>query len=401
MEASGFGAKPRPCERYRLALAIEKDLAGNPEFARAQKQVSVETSIDTVPQGATVYAKVYEEPDAPWELVGTTPVARYRAPLTLMRFKIEKPGYETLFRATLPAAVDFQTKTVVPGKITWALDRTGTTPAGMVWIDAYSDVPRFLIDQHEVTNREFKAFVDAGGYRDRRFWKLPFVKDDRPVDWDAAVKAFVDRTGQPGPTTWEAGDFPEGQGDLPVTGVSWYEAAAYADVRAARSCRRWRTGRLAARGGGPMAGLLGDGLTHAHPAEQLQRQGPVKVASAPDTTSFEVFDLAGNAREWCWNERGAGRAIRGGAWDDHNYMFAIHHAGAALRSVGEERVPVRATAGPREGAGPACSNPSRRAERPGLLEGTSRPRRRLRRLPAAVLLRSDSARCTHRSAGSR
>src|SRR5260370_37665964 len=28
--------------------------------------------------------------------------------------------------------------------------------------------------------------------------------------------------------SWELGDYPEGEGDLPVTGVSWYEAAPYA-----------------------------------------------------------------------------------------------------------------------------------------------------------------------------
>ena len=31
-----------------------------------------------------------------------------------------------------------------------------------------------------------------------------------------------------GPSTWQAGDYPDGQDDLPVMGVSWYEAAAYA-----------------------------------------------------------------------------------------------------------------------------------------------------------------------------
>ena len=40
---------------------------------------------------------------------------------------------------------------------------------------------------------------------------------------------FVDATGRPGPSTWEAGDYPEGEDDFPVAGVSWYEAAAYAE----------------------------------------------------------------------------------------------------------------------------------------------------------------------------
>ncbi len=47
---------------------------------------------------------------------------------------------------------------------------------------------------------------------------------------DEAMARFVDRTGRPGPATWEVGRYPDGDGDLPVHGVSWYEAAAYASV---------------------------------------------------------------------------------------------------------------------------------------------------------------------------
>ncbi len=34
---------------------------------------------------------------------------------------------------------------------------------------------------------------------------------------------------RPGPASWEVGDYPKGQDDYPVAGVSWYEAAAYAE----------------------------------------------------------------------------------------------------------------------------------------------------------------------------
>ena len=39
---------------------------------------------------------------------------------------------------------------------------------------------------------------------------------------------FRDRTGRPGPATWALGEYPDGRADYPVTGVSWYEADAYA-----------------------------------------------------------------------------------------------------------------------------------------------------------------------------
>jgi len=34
----------------------------------------------------------------------------------------------------------------------------------------------YLMDRFEVTNREFKRFVDSGGYRRRELWDYAFVK---------------------------------------------------------------------------------------------------------------------------------------------------------------------------------------------------------------------------------
>jgi formylglycine-generating enzyme required for sulfatase activity len=76
---------------------------------------------------------------------------------------------------------------------------------------------------------EYKKFVDVGGYRKLEFWKETFVRDGRTVPWEEAVGLFRDATGRPGPAAWEVGDYPKGHEKYPVAGVSWYEAAAYAD----------------------------------------------------------------------------------------------------------------------------------------------------------------------------
>ena len=103
-------------------------------------------------------------------------------------------------------------------------------PSGVIGIAAVEG-PRdpYFIDRYEVTNRQFKQFVDQGGYQKREYWKTPFVRDGKPVSWDEAMAVFRDTTGRPGPSTWEGGTFPTGNDDLPVSGVSWYEAAAYAE----------------------------------------------------------------------------------------------------------------------------------------------------------------------------
>jgi eukaryotic-like serine/threonine-protein kinase len=104
-------------------------------------------------------------------------------------------------------------------------------PPGSFELDSKSmvaDLPAYWIDRYEVTNREFKQFVNRGGYSNSRFWSQPFVKDRRTLSWGDAMTEFRDTTGRPGPSTWELGAYPEGQDDWPVSGVSWYEAAAYA-----------------------------------------------------------------------------------------------------------------------------------------------------------------------------
>ncbi|HYA42768.1 MAG TPA: SUMF1/EgtB/PvdO family nonheme iron enzyme [Syntrophobacteraceae bacterium] len=69
------------------------------------------------------------------------------------------------------------------------------------------------------------------------------------------------------------------------------------------------------------------------PFSNFRGKGPVAVGSLPGLTPYGAFDMAGNVREWCWNETPKGRLIRGGAWDDNTYMFdALSQAPAMDRS---------------------------------------------------------------------
>ncbi len=123
------------------------------------------------------------------------------------------------------------------------LEAAAKAPEGMVpvsggpWIDSLAflgwvgpyALPPFFIDRLEVSNRQYQMFVDKGGYTTRDYWKQPFVRDGRELSWSEAMDLFRDATGRPGPSTWEGGHYPEGKADYPVSGVSWFEAAAYAE----------------------------------------------------------------------------------------------------------------------------------------------------------------------------
>jgi dienelactone hydrolase len=49
--------------------------------------------------------------------------------------------------------------------------------------------------------------------------------------------------------------------------------------------------------------------------------GPAPVGSYKGMNAFGAVDMAGNVREWCWNQSSYGRFVRGGAWDDISYMY--------------------------------------------------------------------------------
>jgi len=206
--------------------------------------MSTEVSVHTNPAGADVYMKAYMAFQGEWQHLGRSPIERVRVPRGYFRWRVTKQGFQAIEVAASTTVLlgyprpNFQT----PFRFT--LDKENAAPTGMVRVMGgkfrlyltgfghYADRPPlddYFIDKYEVTNKQFKRFVDSGGYQKREYWKHPFLKNGRHVSWEQAMSEFRDSTGRPGPAAWEVGDYPKGQDDLPVTGVSWYEAAAYAE----------------------------------------------------------------------------------------------------------------------------------------------------------------------------
>jgi len=310
---------------YRLAEQAEAILGDDPELAALFHQFSREINVLSEPAGASVYLKEYEDPDAEWTFLGVTPLEGVRVPIGIFRWKMEKEGYETVHAAAstwnpvveegLPAGHDlFRT-----------LDQEGSVPPGIVRVEAteteVGPLGDFFIGRYEVTNREYKAFLDAGGYSDREYWKHSFVMDGRELSWEEGQGLLVDESGQPGPLGWVGGDYPQGQEDYPVSGVNWYEAAAYAEYAGMSlpTAVHWDV----ARGGlTPMIQWpqLG-GFGVFAPFTNFGGQGPVPVGSLPGVTAYGAVDMPGNVREWCWNETAQGKVVRGGSWEDNSYEF--------------------------------------------------------------------------------
>jgi eukaryotic-like serine/threonine-protein kinase len=270
------------------------------------------------PPGATVSRAVLGD-TTQWVSLGTTPTDSVLVPsIAYSRVRIAMAGYR-------PADILFST--FFSQRQPVVLDRLHAADSDMVHVSGGNFVTSmpgldhlkpirlrdFLMDRHEVTNQQFKTFVAAGGYEKREYWDHEFWKDGRNLSWDEALALFKDKTGRPGPATWEGGDIPAGQADLPVGGVSWYEAAAYARFvgKSLPTVYHWNR---AAEGGASPQIVAGS---------NIESQGLAKGSTTLGRSPFGVFDLSGNVREWCENAGGAGRYILGGGWSDPAYMFNI------------------------------------------------------------------------------
>ena len=307
-------------EAFKLVQKAEKYMSEDPDFKELAEEAMTSLTILTDPPGADVYIRKYSFLEGEWEKLGKTPIDSIKIPNdTIYRMKIEKTGYENVL-AVVSAGFD---------TVSRKLFKVGTMPPGMVYVEGYTYILSgeyfeeengFFMDRYEITNKQFKRFVDDGGYRNPEYWKQEFIKDGKTFTWEEAMAICVDRTGRPGPATWEASDYPDGQDEYPVSGVSWYEAAAYAEYagKSLPSGWHWWSG----------AGFFIDSWMRNHyysniiPFSNFNGRGPEPAGKFQGVNMFGAYDMAGNVREWCFNETQAGRAVLGGAWDDAEYMYS-------------------------------------------------------------------------------
>jgi cephalosporin-C deacetylase-like acetyl esterase len=295
---------------YLLARQAETHLPGNPQLDRFWKDRCFRQSVRTTPSGAEVFMKSYGDRTGDWTPIGRTPLEDVPLPFELLRLRITRDGFEPLEVTTDPNG---------RGRpLAYTLDPRGTRPAGMVRVaggeSAFRDQPRvrlddFWLDRYEVTNRQYKEFVDQGGYRSPRHWTQPFVKDGRTLSWEEGISAFRDRTGRPGPATWELSTYADGRDAFPVDGVSWFEAAAYAAFagKALPTVFHW----FRASDAGLFV-LFSQNIESSN----FAGQGAMPAGRYGGMSPYGNYDMAGNVKEWCWNEEGGKRYILGGAWYD-------------------------------------------------------------------------------------
>lgn len=344
-------------DAWRVGSAALQRWPGDPQLEHPMSVTSQPVTIATEPTGAEVSFKAYEDVSGEWLPLGTTPLNAVRAPVGQLRWRITKDGFEPLearLEVGAPAAAAGRPDVNAPPI---RLRPVGSDVGRMVFVPGGNqggvELTDYWIDQTEVTNREFKDFIDRGGYQDPQHWTQLRREPPQLPGSEGAGAMFQDRTGRPGPSTWELGTYPEGKGDHPISGVSWFEAAAYCESKGKSlpTVFHWRK----AFG----ASFFVEVLTLGN----FAGQGPEATGQLKEVGPFGTYGMAGNVKEWVWNDFEGRRYILGGAWNEPVYMAVDDDARPPLdraethgfRCIKESR-PSEATAYGPYGAG---SRPAR------------------------------------------
>ena len=172
-------------------------------------------------------------------------------------------------------------------------------PVHTVYVDA------FYMDVYEVTNAQYKRFVDANPQ-----WQKDYIPDkyhDGDYLWH-----------------WNGNSYPSGNGNHPVVWVSWYAAMAYAQWAGKRlpTEAEWEK---AARGGLVGKKYPWGDVIDANKANYEHNVGDTTPVGNYAPNGYGLYDMTGNVWEWCVD-----------AYDEDFYARSARQNPIAGKGVGND-----------------------------------------------------------------
>ena len=187
-------------------------------------------------------------------------------------------------------------------------------PVRMIYLDT------FYIDRYEVTNAQYKQFVDTNP-----LWQ----KDGIPSEYHDGDYL----------KHWEGNNYPEVKENHPVVYISWYAAMAYAEWAGKRlpTEAEWEK---AARGG--LVDQIypwGNSIDPSKANYSGEIEDTTAVGNYP-ANAYGLYDMAGNAWEWCidlyetdfYNRSPLRNPVAGGSLTEITKKFRAVNSPRVLRS---------------------------------------------------------------------
>ena len=163
--------------------------------------------------------------------------------------------------------------------------------------------------------------IPAGEFlygEDKQRVRLPEYRMAKTPITNTQYKAFVDATGYRAPEHWKNGQIPKGKADHPVVYVSWEDAQAFCAWAGCRlpTEKEWEK---AARGTDGREYPWGNGWEAGHcNTSEAGIKDTTPVNKYPRGASpYGLLDMAGNVWEWCEDWYDSDRkykVLRGGSW---------------------------------------------------------------------------------------